>query len=342
MNPIRVGIVGTGFMAVAHIRAYQQVAGVEIGALCNPSGRNLDGDFSDVHGNIGSDEPVKLDMANISACRNLDELLADESIDLIDITTPTFLHHEQALAALASGKHVLCEKPLARTSGQAREIAEAAQNANGFFMPAMCLRFWPEWKWVKDAIDDGRFGKPLSARFRRVAEAPAWGQTSFLDGKKSGGALLDLHIHDADFAAYCFGRPSHVYAQGHTKVSGEIDHVLAQYTVECGAAVSAEGSWAMAKGFGFNMAYTVNFENATVDYDSARGDEALKLFEPDKEPQVLKLDEGDGYTGQIAHLVESIQSGKAPTIVTAQDGLTSVELCEAAAQSIDSGKRVAL
>ena len=71
MSQIRVGIVGTGFMAVAHIRAYQQVEGVEIGALCNPSGRNLDGDFSDVHGNVGSDEPVKLDMANVVAYRNL-------------------------------------------------------------------------------------------------------------------------------------------------------------------------------------------------------------------------------------------------------------------------------
>ncbi len=342
MNQIRVGIVGTGFMAVAHIRAYKQVEGIEIGALCNPSGRNLDGDFSDVHGNVGSDEPVKLDMKDVATYQSLDELLADDSIDLIDITTPTFLHHEQALEALASGKHVLCEKPMTRTSQQAREITETVEKAKGFFMPAMCLRFWPEWKWAKDAIDDDRFGRPLSARFQRVAEAPAWGQNSFLDGEKSGGGLLDLHIHDADFAAYCFGRPSHVYAQGHTKVSGEIDHVLAQYTVDCGATVSAEGSWAMAKGFGFNMAYTVNFENATLDYDLARGDKALKLFEPDKGPQILKLNAGDGYTGQISHMVESIQSGTTPNVVTAQDGLTSIELCEAAKRSIETGERVRL
>ncbi len=329
-------------MAVAHLRAYLDVDGIEVGALCNPSGRNLDGDFSDVHGNVGSDEPVKLDMTGVAAYRSLDDLLADDSIDLIDITTPTFLHHEQALAALASGKHVLCEKPMARTSQQAKEIAEAAQAAKGFFMPAMCLRFWPEWKWAKDAIDDGRFGRTLSARFRRVAEAPAWGQNSFLDGEKSGGGLLDLHIHDADFAAYCFGRPTNVYAQGHTKVSGEIDHVLAQYTVNDGAAVSAEGSWAMAKGFGFNMAYTVNFENATVDYDLARGDDALKLFVSDNEPEVLKLDAGDGYTAQVAHFVESIQNNTAPSIVNAQDGLTSVELCEAAKRSIEAGERVEL
>ena len=94
----------------------------------------------------------------------------------------------------------------------------------------------------------------------------------------------------------------------------------------------------MAKGFGFSMAYAVNFDNATVDYDLARGDEALKLFEPDQEPQILKLDAGDGYTGQVAHLVECIQSGTAPTVVTASDGASSVELCEAAKRSIESGK----
>ena len=136
MNQIRVGIIGTGFMAVAHIRAYQQVQGVEIGALCNPSGRNLDGDFSDVHGNLGDDDPVKLDMTGVKAFRDYDEMLADDLIDLIDITTPTFLHHEQALAALAAGKHVLCEKPLARTGTAAREIA-AAPGAKSVFMPAI-------------------------------------------------------------------------------------------------------------------------------------------------------------------------------------------------------------
>jgi len=83
MDQINVGIIGTGFMAVALIRAYHQVEGVRIAALCNPSGRHLDGDFSDVHGNVGSDEPVKLDMTDIAAYRSLEELLADETIDLM-------------------------------------------------------------------------------------------------------------------------------------------------------------------------------------------------------------------------------------------------------------------
>ena len=342
MSKINVGIAGTGFMAVAHLKAYRQLDNVRVAALCNPSGRNLDGDFSDVFGNIGDDEPIKLDMDGVKAFHDYGEMLADNDIELIDITTPTVLHHEQALAALHAGKHVLCEKPLARTSAQAREIVEETKKSKGFFMPAMCLRFWPEWAWVKSAVDDGRFGQVLSARFRRVAEAPAWGQSNFLDGEKSGGGLLDLHIHDADFVLHCFGWPKGIYAQGHTKVSGQIDHVMAQYEFEDGAAISAEGSWAMTKGFGFNMSYTVNFERATVDFDIAREEEPLKLFQESKEPQTLKLDEPDGYTGQITHLLEAIETGQPPTRVTPEDGLRSVELCEAAKQSIEAGGTVPL
>lgn len=342
MKTVRIGIVGTGFMAVAHLRALRQVPGARVAALCNPSGRNLDGDFSKVFGNVGATDPVRLDMRDVKAHRDFAALLSDESIDAVDITTPTHLHHEQALAALRAGKHVLVEKPMARTSAQARELVAEAAKVGRVLMPAMCLRFWPEWNWVKSAIADHRFGRVLSARFRRVAEPPAWGQSNFLDGTKSGGALLDLHIHDADFVQFCFGRPTGVLAAGHTKVSGCIDHVLAQYRVACGAVVHAEGSWAMAPGFGFNMAYTVNFEQATVDYDLSRGAEALKLFEPGQAPSVLKLDEPDGYVGQLRHWIECIQTGRAPSVVTAADGLAAIELCEAELRSIETGAAVEL
>lgn len=337
-----VGIVGLGFMAVTHIKAIKQIPELRIGALCNPSGRNLDGDFSDVAGNLDNDDPIKLDMAGVKAFRDFDELLADPKIDLIDICTPTAFHAPFAIAALKAGKHVLCEKPMARTSDEARAMIEAAEASTGFLMPAMCLRFWPEWSFVKQAIDDGRFGKVEAARFRRVGEPPAWGQKFFLDGSKSGGALLDLHIHDVDFIHHCFGRPRSVYSTGYAKVSGAVDYVVTQYRFDSGATVHAEGGWTMTPGFGFNMAYTVNFENATLDYDMSRGDEALRLFESDKDAQTLKLDGDDGYVGELRHLLEAIQSGKKPTRVSPEDGRIALEICEAEERSIDSGESVAL
>jgi len=339
---INVGIVGLGFMAAAHIKAYRQLADVRIAALCNPSGSHLDGDFSGVAGNVGDNAPVKLDMSGVNGFRNYAEMLADPAIQLIDICAPTLAHPELAIAALKAGKHVLCEKPLARTSTQARQIVEAASRTKTFFMPAMCMRFWPEWVWLKKAIDEKTFGQVLGARFRRVAQPPGWGHQHFLSGEKSGGALLDLHIHDVDFAQFCFGRPRAVYATGYSKFSGAIDHVVAQYQVASGAAVYAEGAWAMAEGFGFSMTYTVNFENATADFDIARGADALKLFEPGKAPRSIQCEGGDGYVGELKHLLESIRAGRPPTVVTAQDGQSAIEICEAEERSVKTGQIVQL
>ena len=120
---INIGIVGLGFMAATHIRAYRQVKGARITAICNPSGRHLDGDFTHVAGNVGATDPVKLDLAGVKATKDFADLLADPAIHLIDICAPTKAHLELSLAALRAGKHVLCEKPLARSSKAARVIA---------------------------------------------------------------------------------------------------------------------------------------------------------------------------------------------------------------------------
>jgi predicted dehydrogenase len=329
-------------MAATHIKAYRQIEGYRLVALCNPSGRNLDGDFSKVEGNVVSAEPLKLDMTGVKAYRDYAAMVADPAVQLIDICTPTHTHRELAITALNAAKHVLCEKPVARSAGQAREIAEAAAKSRGYFMPAMCLRFWPEWSWLKTAIAEKIYGKILGASFRRVAQPPGWGQKFFLDGNLSGGALLDLHIHDSDFVQFCFGRPTAVFSNGFTKVSGAIDHVVTQYQVTSGASISAEGSWAMTDGFGFNMSYTAIFENATADYDIARGEDALKLFEAGKEPQTLRLHGKDGYVGELNHMLDSIRGGKPPMVVTAADGVSAVEICEAEERSVRTGQLVAV
>lgn len=327
-----IGLIGLGFMGATHIKAWQEVPGTRIVALCNPSGRHLDGDFSDVSGNLGTGEPLKLDMSQTHGYRSFEEMLADPEVTVVDICTPTHTHRDLALAALKAGKHVLCEKPMARTSEEAREMAAAARQANRVLMPSMCLRFWPGWLWLKEVVSDNRYGKVLSARFSRVAEPPAWGQSFFFDGAKSGGALLDLHIHDTDFVRYLFGHPSKVTSVGYTKVSGLIDHVSTRYHVACGAMVHAEGSWAMSTGFGFRMAYLVNFENATADYDSSRGAEALQLASAGRK-ETLPCNGPSGHLAQMLHFMEAVQAGRSPTIVTAEDGVAALEVCEAEAAS---------
>jgi predicted dehydrogenase len=335
-------MVGLGFMAATHLKAYRQIDSCRIVALCNPSGRNLDGDFAKVTGNTGSGEPLKLDMTGVKAVRNLAELLANAVVQVVDICAPTQAHPELAIAALQAGKHVICEKPLARTSKEARQIADVAARAGKMLMPAMCLRFWPEWVWLKQAIDAKTYGKVLAARFRRVAQPPAWGQKFFLNGKLSGGALLDLHIHDTDFVQFCFGRPLSVFSTGFSKISGAIDHVVTQYQVASGASVSAEGSWAMTEGFGFHMSYTAIFEHATADFDITRGADALKVFEKGNDPQALRFSGQDGYFGELKYMLDCVSSGTPPSTVTPQDGVSAVEICEAEERSVNRREIVLL
>lgn len=332
-KPIKIGVIGLGFMGVAHLKAWAQVPGARVTALCNPSGRHLDGDFSDVSGNVGDKKPLKLAMAEVSAYLSFREMLNDPSIDAIDICTPTHTHEELAVEALRAGKHVICEKPMARTSTEAMRMMEEARRASRVLMPAMCLRFWPEWAWLKDAVQSQRYGRVLSARFTRIAEPPGWGRSTFLNGELSGGALLDLHIHDADFVCHLFGMPQSVESGGYSLLSGSIDHVVTRYVVDGAALVHAEGGWTMAKGFGFRMAYTVNFETGTADYDLARGEETLK-FSADDQTRVIKCEGPDGYVGQLTHFAEAIGKGENPTVVKTEDGVRSILLCEAEEKSV--------
>jgi predicted dehydrogenase len=346
---VNVGIIGLGFMGAMHIKAYQKVPGARLAAICNPSGRRLSGDFSDVVGNVGDREPMKLDMQGIKATKCFDDLLGDPDIHLIDICAPTVAHESLAIAALNGGKHVMCEKPLARSSAAARRIADAAARAKGFFMPAMCVRFWPETAWIAHAIKERRYGKVLSAWFRRVAEPPAWGQQNFFNGAESGGGLFDLHIHDTDFVQYCFGRPRSVTSAGYKKSSGAFDHVLTRYDFATapdhplaeGGIVHAEGSWAMTPGFGFSMTCTINFENATVDFDLCRGADGLRLCE-DGKAQVIHCEGPDGYAREIRYFIECIQKRRPPAVVTAADAVSSVEICEGEEKSATLRQTVTL
>ncbi len=137
---------------------------------------------------------------------------------------------------------------------------------------------------------------------------------------------------------FLFGRPASVFSSGVSRPGNSIDHVVTQYNYPGGPAVYAEGGWLL---FGnFNMSYTVLCERATLDYDLSRGAEALIVTEQGKAPRVVKSAGGDGYSGEISYMLDAVLTNKAPKVVTARDGLSAVEICEAEAKSVRTGKLV--
>ena len=339
-KPVNVAVVGLGFMGVTHLRAYLANPKARVVAVCDAARAPVNGVLAGVSGNIKKSDDIHLG-PDVRVYRTMDELLADAEVELVDLCTPTPLHAPQVIAALNTGKHVICEKPLARTSAEAREILTAAAKSPGILMPAFCMRFWPGWSQLKQVVDEQTYGKVLAARFRRDSAMPGWSQQgTYSGGQDLGGALFDLHIHDSDFVNHLFGKPSGVFSSGVLAASGSINHVVTQYDYTGGPSVYAEGSWLLAQGF--NMSYTLLCERATIDFDLARGADALRISETGKEPRFVDSGEGDGYTKEIEYIIDCVASRQAPTIVTALDGVTALEICEAEEQSIRSGTPVKL
>src|SRR5438093_3994448 len=224
-------------MGVTHLRAYLQHKSARVVAVCDSVRLPVKGVLAGVAGNIKKSDDIHLG-PQVRVYRQLDEVLADPEVELVDLCTPTPLHADQAIAALKGGKHVLCEKPLARTSTAASKILRAAQNAPGFIMPAMCMRFWPGWSWLKNVVDEQTYGKVLAARFQRLSAMPGWSkQGTYTGAVDLGGALFDLHIHDTDFVQFLFGVPSSVFSTGVTETNGSINHVTTQYNYANGPTV---------------------------------------------------------------------------------------------------------
>ena len=337
---VNVAVVGLGFMGVTHLRAYLANPLARIVAVCDAVRVPVNGILQGVSGNITKSDDIDLG-PDVKVYRTTEELFADKDVELVDLCTPTPLHAPQVIAALNAGKHVICEKPLARTSAEAREILSVAAKSSGILMPAFCMRFWPGWSWLKQAVEEQTYGKVLAARFRRDSAMPAWSQQgTYTGGQDLGGALFDLHIHDTDFVNHLFGRPTGVFSTGVLAASGSINHVVTQYNYPNGPSVYAEGSWLLTQGF--NMSYTLLCEQATIDFDLARGADALKISETGKEPRVVDSGGGDGYSKEIDYIIECVSKRQAPTVVTALDGVTALEICEAEEKSIRSGTSVKL
>jgi predicted dehydrogenase len=336
---MKIGIIGLGMMGRTHYEAYQEIGGT-VAAVADQDPKRAAGDLTGTSGNVIAGAVNHLPMDKIRGTTDPLELIAMKDLDIVDVCVPTTQHVDVVVAALRAGKNVLCEKPLARTSAEGEKIAAAAREAPGMFMPAMCMRFWPQWKWLKQAVVEKRYGKVLSATFRRVAQMPAgW----YKNGQMSGGAALDLHIHDTDFVQHLFGMPKAVSSRGYTKDSGEIDHLSTQFFydgTDAPALVTAEGGWTLADGYGFTMQYTVNFENGTADFDLSRK-EPLRVSKGGQ-TEAIDAGPGFGYAAELRYFIECVKTKQRPTVVTADDGVRSLRLVEAEVSSIKSGQPVKL
>lgn len=313
-KPVGVGVIGLGFMGATHVRAYQSAQNAGIGcrvvAVSDSRPERLLGMVAGA-GNLdsgsGSAGDRLFDPAQVRTSAAPSGVIDDPEVDLVSICTPTDTHVELALSALRAGKHVLVEKPVAIRSVDVERVAEAAARSGRLCMPGMCMRFWPGWDWLREAVRDGRYGRVLSATFQRLGTVPTWSADFYGDVSRSGGTLFDLHIHDADFVRWCFGPPS---ATRGVRSTGSVSHITTQYLYDAGMGPShvvAEGGQDHQPGFGFRMRYIVAFERATADWDLSRTPTLLLCR--DGRAEQIDLPRETAYERQARHMIEAVRDG---------------------------------
>ncbi len=335
---VGVGVIGLGFMGRTHLAAWKsaeraglpcRLVGVADGERARLDGRAQAG------GNLatGADEGL-FDPAELFATTEARELLAREDVQVLSLCTPTDTHVELAIAALEAGKHVLVEKPVALRAEDVALLADAARAARTLCMPAHCMRFWPGWDWLQERVAGGALGKVKSAVFQRLGSRPQW-SSFYRDPARSGGALVDLHIHDADFVRWLFGDPLEVAS------TGSLDHVSTLYRYPDGPAhVVAEGAWDHDAGFQFRMRYIVVFERATADFDFGRTPQLLLVREGRAEP--VSIAATSAYELQVQHFLRAITSDSRELRASVDDALGVARLLEAERASLESGRAVRL
>jgi len=325
---MRVGIVGAGNMGRVHTTAWQATPAQVVG-------------YRDIRPERAENYAQRY---GGRAYDSLGALLAD--VDAISCTTPTDIHYEIVMAAARAGKHVICEKPLARTLAQGREMVAACRDAGVKLFVGQVVRFFPEYDRAKRAIDGGMIGRPAVLRFSRCVSQPRLSVDNwFVDFSRSGGLILDLMVHDFDQARWMAGEVTRVYAKALSVARPEagVDHALAILTHASGAITHVEGSWA------YPPTFSTAFEVAgaegllTFDAESSKPIHFLRHQQMTTEIPEVPLPSNplleSQYVTEIKAFYDAI-AHDAPVRVSAVDGLAAMQIALAVIESAQTGRAI--
>jgi predicted dehydrogenase len=344
-RPVNIALVGAGEIGAVHARAHAAAAGNRLAAIC------------DVHAEQA--QRLAEQVAPTAAVTSLDAVLDDPQIEAVDLCVPNHLHRELTVRALEAGKHVFCEKPIALTLDDADAMLAAAERAGRFLMIGHVLRFWPEYVLAKQAIDEGRIGDVLLMSGRRMVSllagtpgADGWRR----DPARSGGAVLDMQIHDLDVFCWLLGQPESIVARGLRSPDGAWNHVFTLVDFAGGRKGFVEASF-MLQGNPLEIQFHILGTTGSLAWrytpggvflhgsrtEASSGGPSLVLYQWGKEPEGLYTPEDSSAIAmrdQVAYFAECIRSNTPPTKATAADSRRALALALASRDSCETGQPV--
>jgi predicted dehydrogenase len=343
MSKIRVGVVGLG-IGRHHIAGYQAHPEAEVVSIADLDEARLQ-EIGDQYG-----------IANRYA--TLTDMLAAQALDVVSVATPNKFHMPLTVEALEAGCHVLCEKPMALSAAEGRQMLAAAERAGRRLMINFSYRFNEQSQALKEQVEAGElgeiyFGRTVWHRRRGMPRFGGWFGQRALSG---GGPLIDLGVHRLDLALWLMGYPKPAWVMGgaynHIATALALaqgveydveDMAVAMIRFENGAMLEVEASWAAnvqerelmetrllgTKGGlvqrnlneGYDFEAEIYLERAGAHYD-------MKLHAPPR-----------SRTNAMQHFIDSIV-GDVPHIATGEEGLRVMEILDAIYASAAKGEPV--
>jgi predicted dehydrogenase len=345
MHPIRFGIIGTGAIAPFHAKAIQSIEGAQLVGVASRTVESAQ--------RFASEHRIPI------VAENATQLAQHPDIDAIAITTPSALHREPALAAIAAGKHLMIEKPIDATVEGTDEILAAAKKQGVLVASIFQARFGDGARALKAALDAGRFGRLVLCsayvKWHRTASYyTGWKGKLALDG---GGAVINQAIHAVDLLQWFAGMPSEVFAWTtrcvHTNIESE-DTACAALRFANGALGTIEASTALWPGWSRRVEICGEFGSAAMeDDDIARWD--FRDAQPQDEAIRNTRESGamgsgasapmaigfEGHLRQFEDFVEAIRDNRQP-IIDGLEARKAVALVRAIYESAERGTVVKL
>jgi predicted dehydrogenase len=329
-----VGLIGVGAAAqINHIPALKKTEGVELVALCDRDPEKA--------ARVAQKFQVPV------AVGRVEDLLERDDVQAVDVCTPNYLHAPMATAALEAGKHVLCERPLARSAEEAAAMARAAKKADRILMCSVQHRFRPDAQLLRTFVAKGDLGEIFLAKAGWLRRRTEWDSDVWRQQKREsgGGVVLDLGFQMLDLSLWTLGNPTvtSVTANVHRSRKGEVeDSATVFFRLTSGATLTLEVTWGLLMEkdfaylnlFGSGGAALLNpfrlhkgmhgtLVNVTPDLDNARNQYRQSM------------------EGQIAHFAETLRKGGKP-MGSAEEIVPVMELVDAIYRSAEQGKEVRL
>ncbi|MBK9608834.1 MAG: Gfo/Idh/MocA family oxidoreductase [Betaproteobacteria bacterium] len=337
---VRIGMIGAGFIAGYHLDGLRAAGGADVRVIAGRGLKNAAA-LAARHG-----------IADATA--DWRAVLARDDIDAVVITTPDDTHPEIAIAAAQAGKHILLQKPMARTADECRRIIAAANAAGVHLQVSFMHRYFEETVRTRELLADGAIGRPYALRMRNATPGPDWGAWFYSRARVGGGVVMQLGVHGIDLLRHLCGDIGQLSAQTallrteRTLADGSVvhpdneDHALALYRFDSGAIASHEMSMSEVAGCD-RFTLEIYGESGTIWLRSGRGPLAIHAprYTGTKEWVCPTLPAREFGARQHQAFLDIVRGTAAPD-TTAADGLASVLVAEAIYQSAELRREVAV